>query len=111
MISQIQAYNYPFLSTEEFNLACHFLDQKYIAASLGVERRKFQLCLQHTLVSDLVFISITKPVDVSCHDVDLELEFNSLRWEEEGDVMNLDVAIEEADSVRHFYNSMDRERR
>jgi ubiquitin-like-conjugating enzyme ATG10 len=93
--------NHPFLTEEEFSLACHLLDQKYIAATLGQERRAFRLRLQHSLLNDSVSICITKPIDVSENDISLALNLEALGWGDEkagGDTL-MDVDAEEADSV------------
>ena len=96
--------NYPFLTQEEFSLACHFLDQKYIKATLGQERRKFRLRLQHSLLNDSVSISITKPTEPSENDVMLSQDLQALDWGDENvDTCTLmDVDAEIADSVRLF---------
>jgi ubiquitin-like-conjugating enzyme ATG10 len=102
MAIQDSLSNYPFLTQEEFSLACHFLDQKYITATLGQERRAFKLRLQHSLLSDSVSISITKPIDVSKNGISLSLPLLALSWGEKnvdtGAVMDIDA--ENSDSVR-----------
>lgn len=95
--------NYPFLSQEEFGLACHLLDQKYIAAALGQERRAFRLRLQHSLPNNSLSICITKPIDVSKNDISLSLDLQALGWGDDkaaGDSL-MDIDGEEADSVSH----------
>lgn len=93
--------NYPFLSKEEFDLGCHLLDQKYIAATLGQERRTFRLRLQHSLISDLVSISIAKPIDTFKNDIDLSLKLEALSWGEKDEESELimDIDAENTDSV------------
>ena len=94
--------NYPFLTQEEFSLACHLLDQKFIAATLGQERRTFRLRLQHSLLNDSVSISITKPIDVSKNDISLSLDLQALSWRDESVATDtlMDVDAENADYVR-----------
>src|SRR5436305_7126382 len=101
MAAQEKPRNYPFLGQEEFDLACHLLDQKYIAASLGQERRTFRLRVQYSLISDAVFLSITKPIDISKNDFSLVLDLQALSWGEKDDSLdiNMDMDAEEADSV------------
>lgn len=101
MAMQDMISNYPFLTEEEFNLACHFLDQKYIGATLGQERRSFRLRLQHSLLNDSVSVSITKPIDISKNDISLSLELQALSWgDEKVDIETLmDVDAECADYV------------
>ncbi len=94
--------NYPFLTQDEFSLACHFLDQKYITATLGRERQSFRLLLQKSLLNNSVSISITKPIDVSKNDISLAMDLQALSWgDESGDNDTLmDIDAEDADSVR-----------
>ncbi len=92
--------NYPFLSKEEFSLACHLLDQKYVTATLGQERRVFRVRIQHSMVSDSIYVTITKPIDISKNDISLSLDFQALGWGEDdipGTLMDVDA--ENADSV------------
>ena len=93
--------NYPFLTKEEFNLACHLLDQKYITAILGPERRAFRLRLQYSMVNDSVSVSITKPIDISRNDINLSLDFSGLNWGEDHTTSEnlMDVDAENADIV------------
>ena len=105
MAIQDSISNYPFLTQEEFSLACHLLDQKYIAATLGQERRAFRLRLQHSLLSDSVSISITKPIDLSKNDVSLSLDLQALSWGSENLATHslMDVDAENADTVSIRY--------
>jgi ubiquitin-like-conjugating enzyme ATG10 len=93
--------NFPFLTQEEFSLACHLLDRKYITATLGQERRAFRLSLQHSLLNDSLSICITTPIDVSKNDISLSLDLQALGWGDEKAAGNtlMDVDAEEADSV------------
>jgi ubiquitin-like-conjugating enzyme ATG10 len=101
MASHDEPRNYPFLSKEEFSLACHLLDQKYIAAYLGQERRAFRLRLQYSMISDTIYLSITKPIDVSKNDLNITLDLQALGWEEKDDSEDIlmDMDAEDADSV------------
>jgi ubiquitin-like-conjugating enzyme ATG10 len=101
MTVQDSISNYPFLTQEEFSLACHLLDQKYIAATLGQERQVFRLRLQHTLLNDSVSVSITKPIDVSKNDISLSLDLQSLGWGDERVTMDtlMDIDAEDVDIV------------
>ena len=101
MASHDELCNYPFLSKEEFSLACHLLDQKYIAAYLGQERRAFRLRLQHSLISDAIYLSITRPIDLSKNDLNITLDLQTLGWGEKDDSEDIlmDMDAEDADSV------------
>jgi ubiquitin-like-conjugating enzyme ATG10 len=103
MAIQDSISNYPFLTQEEFSLACHLLDQKYIAATLGQERQAFRLRLQHSLLNDSVSVSITKPIDVSKNDISIELDLQALNWGNEyGTDMLMDFDAEDTDVVGIF---------
>jgi hypothetical protein len=101
MAIQDTVSNYPFLIQEEFSLACHFLDQKYIAATLGQERRSFRLRIQCSLLNDSVSISITKPIDISKNDIGLSLDLQALSCADENLATDslMDVDAEDADTV------------
>lgn len=105
MAIQDSISNYPFLTPEEFSLACHLLDQKYIAATLGQERRAFRLRFQHSLLNDSVSISITKPVDLSRSDLSLSLDLKALSWADENLATDslMDLDAEDADTVSILY--------
>ena len=95
--------NYPFLTEEDFSLACHLLDQRYITATLGQERRAFRLRIQHSMISDSAYITITRPIDISKNDTSLSLDLQTLSWGGEDEVMMdtlMDVDAENADFVR-----------
>jgi ubiquitin-like-conjugating enzyme ATG10 len=101
MASGGEISNYPFLTQEEFGLACHLLDLKYIAATLGQERRNFRLRLQQSMISDSISVSIARPIDISKNDISLSLDLAALSWGEENKKSNIlmDVDAEDGDSV------------
>ncbi len=93
---------YPSLNQEEFMLACHYLDQKYVAAALGNERQAFRLRVHSSLLTGGHFISITRPIDVLRNDADLSIDLKSLSWDDKdltADEMLIDA--ENADTVSH----------
>lgn len=94
---------YPFLSTEEFQDACHFLDRKYIGATLGPLRRTYKFRLNRNLASGEIYISIMRPIDTSKYEITLDLEniaWNSEDVVEEDACMDLDA--ENEDLVREM---------
>lgn len=96
---------YPFLTDEEFELACHFLDSRYIHAYLGQARRGFKLRLRRSLVGGTPYISIVTPIAVNDGNVDelLSLGFLSAggsRTDADMDgLQSMDVEGEDGDSV------------
>ncbi|KAI9744811.1 MAG: hypothetical protein M1818_001736 [Claussenomyces sp. TS43310] len=89
--------DYPFLSSDEFQDACHFLDQKYIRATLGLQRRIFRLRLNRNLATGDVYITIICPIDTSKYDITLDLE--KLSWGEGicSDDNHMDIEAENND--------------
>jgi len=83
MVLYDEIQDYPFLNQEEFMLSCHYLDQKYVAATLGNERQAFRLRLHSSLLTGQNFISIARPIDLSRNELDLSLDLKVLSWEEE----------------------------
>jgi ubiquitin-like-conjugating enzyme ATG10 len=96
--------NYPFLTAEEFELACHYLDSKYTHASLGKKRRIFKLRVQRSLTDSNPYITITTPIDVADGGIDELLSLGFLSTADDGDadmdgIQNMDVVGEDEDSV------------
>jgi ubiquitin-like-conjugating enzyme ATG10 len=101
---------YPFLTSDEFNLACHYLDRKYISATLGQERRAFRLRMQSSFISDTCYISVARPIDTSQNDVSSLLDLSGLSWGPKEDEMeqdgSMDIDAENSDVVRNYFHSV-----
>lgn len=96
--------DYPFLTAEEFELACHYLDSRYTHASLGNKRRAFKLRVQRSLIYGTPYISIATPIDIADDGVDelLSLGFMTTTNAADADMdglQNMDVEGEEDDAV------------
>jgi len=93
--------DYPFLTAEEFHDACHFLDHKYIGATLGSLRRTFRFRLNRNLASGEIYASIMRPIDMSQYHITFDLE--NLAWGSEsvsGEDACMDLAAENEDFER-----------
>jgi ubiquitin-like-conjugating enzyme ATG10 len=49
---------WPFLTDEEFELACAFFDQKYVQANLGATRRIFKIRTRRTVTTGVYSLTI-----------------------------------------------------
>ncbi|CCU78863.1 unnamed protein product [Blumeria hordei] len=65
---------WPFVTKEEFDLACAFLDQRYVRAELGGARRGFKLRCRRVATTGTSFIEILRPLK-PCQNID-ELSFS-----------------------------------
>lgn len=95
--------HWPFLTSEEFELACAFLDQRYVKANLGPSRRRFKLRLRRTLTTGDSHIEILRLLQLPEEDVELSSQLEKL-WNGTGESvaavdMDVDMANEEADHV------------
>lgn len=88
--------NYPFLTAEEFELACHCLDNRYIRALLGPARKDFKLRIHSSMAAEAPYVVITAPIAIE-DDVDAVLNFGALSAGDEAHAM--DVEAEDADVV------------
>jgi len=74
--------NYPSLTAEEFEEACHHLDSRYRRATLGLKRAQWKLRLRtglrgndfHYGSSPGTSVEITKPIEPLNDDIDLDFE-------------------------------------
>ena len=94
---------WPFLSEDEFELACAFLDRRYVRANLGPTRKVFKLRLRRTATTGESYIEILRLLRLPENDDELSLALQKLCGEEESaSLSGPDVAMadEEADEVR-----------
>lgn len=74
---------WPFLTDEEFELACAFFDQKYVKAKLGPTRRIFKIRLRRTATTGGSHIEILRLLQLPAEDDDLSLALERLNRDEE----------------------------
>jgi ubiquitin-like-conjugating enzyme ATG10 len=92
---------WPFLTQEEFELACAFFDQKYIRAKLGPKRRMLKIRPRRAATTGASFIEILRLIQLPEDEGDLSRALEKLG----GDVstseyeMEIDSRSEDADEV------------
>lgn len=93
---------WPFLTNEEFELACAFFDQKYVKAKLGPTRRVFKIRLRRTATTGSSHIEILRLLQLPTDDDGLSMALEKLNSDEETK-MEMDVDMitvnEDADEV------------
>ena len=69
---------WPFLTQEEFDLACAFFDQKYVRAKLGPTRQIFKIRPRRSATTGATFIEILRLLQLPQHEDDLSLALERL---------------------------------
>ncbi|OBT90123.1 hypothetical protein VE02_00892 [Pseudogymnoascus sp. 03VT05] len=95
--------DYPFLTPDEFELACHYLESIYINANLGQARRKFKLRLQRSLTGGPSYVTIATPITIADGSIDELLGMGFLSASEGADedmdgLQGMDIEGEDGDS-------------
>lgn len=104
MMSYKDEYNHwPFLTDEEFELACAFLDSRYTKAKLGPVRKTFKLRLRRTATTGAASIEILRLLNITNDDGDLSELIDKL-WtcsaeEHSATEMEVDMPNEDQDNV------------
>ncbi|EPE35511.1 hypothetical protein GLAREA_11210 [Glarea lozoyensis ATCC 20868] len=92
--------HWPFLTEEEFTLACAFFDQRYIKAKLGPTRKILKIISRRTATTGGAYIEILRLLQPPKDDDDLALALESLSGfgssaKDEG--MDVDMANDDHD--------------
>lgn len=93
---------WPFLTEEEFELACAFFDQKYVKAKLGPTRKIFKIRLRRTATTGGSYIEILRLLQLPTEDDDLSLAFQKLAKDDENKIevdIDMITVTEDADQV------------
>lgn len=96
---------YPFLTDEEFELACHYLDNRYMHSNLGPKRRSFKLRVQRSLAGGTPYVTIITPITIADDNIDELLDLSVLSaGDRESDtdmdgLQSMDIEGEDADMV------------
>ncbi|KAL5345573.1 hypothetical protein ACLOAV_009326 [Pseudogymnoascus australis] len=95
--------DYPFLTPDEFELACHYLESRYTNANLGQARRKFKLRLQRSLTGGTSYLTIATPIAVEDGSIDELLGMGFLSASDGPDedmdgLQGMDIEGEDGDS-------------
>lgn len=69
---------WPFLTEDEFELACAFLERRYIRAELGPARKNLKLRIGRTATTGSCFIEIIRLLQPPQDDHDLLLALSNL---------------------------------
>ncbi|TGO08998.1 hypothetical protein BTUL_0183g00140 [Botrytis tulipae] len=69
---------WPFLTEEEFELACAFLDRRYCRASLGPARKNLKLSMGRTATTGSCYVEIIRLIHPPKDDDDLLLALSNL---------------------------------
>ena len=79
MSQQCDEYRqWPFLSDEEFELACAFFDQRYVQATLGPARQNFKVRSQRTATTGNSYIEILRLLQLPEDEDELSLALANL---------------------------------
>src|SRR5437879_10825335 len=101
-------HEYPFLTPDEFELACHYLDSNYLHATLGQTRRSFKLAIHRVMTGETPYVVITTPITVPSNNIHKLLNFAALSTGDQDTDMDIDgmrtmdVEAEDADMVCRF---------
>lgn len=93
---------WPFLTQDEFELACAFFDQKYVNAKLGPTRKIFKLHVRRALSTGASYVEILRMLQLPEEDNDLSLALARLGGgEDDKPGMDVDTMAvdEDADQV------------
>lgn len=94
---------WPFLTEEEFELACAFFDQRYVRASLGPTRQIFKIRSRRTATTGSSYIEILRLLQLPEDEDELSLALAKL-GKGGGDLgsandVEMDTTEEDADEV------------
>lgn len=100
--------DYPLLTIEEFELACHYLENTYAQAHLGEARLRFKLRLQRSLAGGTSYITIATPIAVEDGSIDALLGMGflsaSIRVDEDMEELeSMDIEGEDGDTVSYHW--------
>ena len=91
---------WPFLTQEEFELACAFFDRTYVRAELGPTRRIFKVRHRRNATSGTSFIEILRLLSLPDEDVDLVAALGKLGGDPSTvSLMEIDSNNEDEDAV------------
>lgn len=93
---------WPFLTYEEFELACAFFDRKYVRAELGPTRRIFKIRPRRNATTGASFIEILRLLNLPEDQDELALALGKLEANEgpsSGSNMEIDSRNEDGDEV------------
>lgn len=96
---------WPFVTQEEFELACHYFDRIYLGAKLGGTRKAFKVRLRRTLTTGETYIEILRLLQPPEDEDELLLAMSRLgTGDESTNALDTEVNMieEEEDQVWRF---------
>lgn len=93
---------WPFLTQEEFELACAFFDRKYVRAELGPTRRIFKIRPRRNAATGTSFIEILRLLRLPEDEDDLALALEKMGADKDPSSvlkMEIDGSNEDGDEV------------
>lgn len=91
---------WPFLTQEEFELACAHFDQKYVQAELGPTRRIFKIRHRRNLTTGTSYIEILRLLSLPDDDDELAIAFGKMGGDSStAPHMEIDSSEEDKDEV------------
>jgi ubiquitin-like-conjugating enzyme ATG10 len=102
MSSHGEYQQWPFLTQEEFELACAFFDQQYIQAKLGPTRRIFKIRHRRNATTGASYIEILRLINPTEEDDGLSMALGKLNSNGSpalGMAMEVDGECEDEDEV------------
>ena len=102
MLHRDEYYQWPFLTNDEFELACAYFHKKYVGAELGRRRRTFKIYHQRDLTEGTSYIEIRRLLVIDQDADDLSRDLEKLRaddWAHQCSDMGVDTSLEDADEV------------
>ncbi|KAH8602713.1 autophagy-related protein-like protein Atg10 [Bisporella sp. PMI_857] len=88
---------WPFLTKEEFELACAYFDQKYVRAKLGPTRKLFKIRSRRTATTGVTYIEILRLLKLPEEDNDLLDALEKLGREDGMEMNDVEMSNEDAD--------------
>lgn len=89
---------WPFLTQEEFELACAFFDRKYIRAELGPRRRMFKIRHRRKATTGESFVEILRLLSLPDNEDDLTAALAKF-GEDSSTVLEMEIDDEDEVSV------------
>lgn len=78
MAHHVEYRQWPFLTGEEFEVACAYFDKRYIQAKLGPTRKVFKISLQRTLTTGACSVEIIRLLQLPGDEEDLIRQLEKL---------------------------------
>ncbi|KAG9248316.1 hypothetical protein BJ878DRAFT_54001 [Calycina marina] len=88
---------WPFLTEEEFELACALFDKKYVQAKMGPTRQIFKIRVRRTMTTGVTYVEILRLLKLPENNLDLLDAFGKMKASEEEAATDADMMDENTD--------------